>query len=237
MMLRQPMFLFLLILTVLSIWVSVKRHGEKLLRDSPYLIYVHVSGTNLFLTVGKTGSSTNYFFEFLIAQLMWAVYAAGKNFLNYARKPLVSILLLAFIFFSGVDIGCSKRFNYSFVDEAIIAQRNSYYKKVKDDIKSLGLSNPSILNLFTHMHTYSITDTAYLNDPYLYMLLFQDGVLDSTPLAQCISDSYFDVIMLPSRINQTGELMAPIDKIVARVLERYKLGLTGSGFNYYIRKT
>jgi hypothetical protein len=237
MMLRQPMFVFLLILTALSIWLSVKGHGAKVFHDSPYLIYVLFSGTILFLTVGKTGSSTNYFFEFLIAQLMWAVYAAGKNFLIYPRKPLLSLILLAFIFFSGVDVSCSKRLDYSFVDETIIAQRDSYYKKVKNDIKSLGVSNPSILNLFTHMHTYSITDRAHLNDPYLYMLLWKDGVLDSASLDQSISDNYFDVIMLPSRIGPTSELMAPFDKIIARIFERYKLGLTGSGFNYYIRKT
>lgn len=237
MMLRQPMFIFLLVLTALSIWVAVKGYGAKLFRDSPYLVYILVSGTTLFLTVGKTGSSTNYFFEFLIAQLMWLVYLAGKYFLIYPRRPWLPLILLVFSFFGAVDMVCSKRLDYSFVDERIRTQRESHYKNVRNDIKALGFSNPSILNPFTHIYTYSITNTAYLNDPYLYMLLWQDGILEPTPLAQGISDGYFDIIMLPSRINHSSELMAPIDKLVARILERYKPGLTGSGFNYYIRKT
>jgi hypothetical protein len=78
----------------------------------------------------------------------------------------------------------------------------------------------------------------YVNDPYLYILLWAEGKLPIDSFIASIADGYFDVVVLPWDEDlrrpryrwQTGS-----DRFYAAARREYRLGLTGV-FQYYVRR-
>ena len=233
--LKQPIFCFLIGLTFFTFLNSIKKSRKKILTESPYFIYVMISGCILALTIGKKGASTNYFFEFYLSQLMWIIFAFRNMDYASLKKPVFYFVTGIFVLCSIGEIKLARGFDYSFANHKIISVQNAYYKGMKKDIELLGIRNPLILDIMTHSHIYSITDNMYLNDPYLYNLLWEDEILDYKPLLISIEEGYFDIIMLPSKTIDKNQLNGPRKIIVDTILKYYRLGKTGSNYNYYIR--
>ena len=233
--LKQPIFCFLIGLTFFTFLNSIKKCRKKILTESPYFIYVMISGCILALTIGKKGASTNYFFEFYLSQLMWIIFAFRNMDYASLKKPVFYFVTGIFVLCSIGEIKFAKAFDYSFANHKIISAKNAFYKGMTKDIESLGIRNPLILDIMTHSHIYSITDNMYLNDPYLYNLLWEDKILDYKPLLISIEEGYFDIIMMPSKTIYKNQLTGPRKIIVDTILKYYRLGKTGSNYNYYIR--
>jgi len=66
-MLRQPVFVFLLVSTILTSAYFVALNNRKTIIDSPFLLYVLFSALVLMITLGKEGANVNYFFEPILA--------------------------------------------------------------------------------------------------------------------------------------------------------------------------
>jgi hypothetical protein len=91
-MLRQPVFVFLLVCTILTFAYFVALNNRKTIIDSPFLLYVLFSALVLMITLGKKGANVNYFFEPILASLLWLVFLTKKVGSEKTSKCL-SILL------------------------------------------------------------------------------------------------------------------------------------------------
>ena len=69
------------------------------------------------------------------------------------------------------------------------------YDQLNRTLAAGSRQNPRILNLATHQDTYMMQDRAYLNDPYLYNILWMTNVLSPKPIVDTITSGYFDIII------------------------------------------
>jgi hypothetical protein len=238
-MLRQPLFVFLL---CVSLWLAARALAGDRLRSferSPYLLYLVFSAAVAAATVGKAGASTNYFFEFALAQLLWAVF--------WLRERSLSSLLvgkLGLAVFGGLllclalQLGIAERRDYSFVSSQRVERRSARSREILRHVASLGLESPRLLNPFTSLDTFSVLgprEPVYLNDPFHYRLLWEAGKLSYAPLVQSIEDRFFDVVLLPARLDADHLPKGPLGAISGAVLRHYVLGVRGSRYGYYVR--
>ncbi|MCD4716189.1 MAG: hypothetical protein K8R45_05540 [Desulfobacterales bacterium] len=234
-MLKQPIACFLVGLSLSSTIIVLKRKPLQALTESPYFIYLFTSSCVLIATIGKQGASTNYFFEFLLSQLMWIVFLFRNIDYSYFKKPVFFFITVAFVLCSSIELQSAERADYSFSNKNIIAIKTAYYQQMNREIDSLGIDEPKILDIFTHIHGYSISDTLYLNDPFLYKILWEKGVLDVKPMVESIRERYFDIIMLPSRIEPEINIKGPYESIINEIVKHYEMGTKGSGYIFCIR--
>jgi len=66
--------------------------------------------------------------------------------------------------------------------------------------------NPKFLNLVSHVDGYLLSEQVYLNDPYLYGLLWEHGILSPEPVASAIARGEFDLVAVPARYLGHGPL-------------------------------
>ena len=232
----QPLAVLLAGLTFASMLVTARKKKGSVFKDSPYFLYVLMSGILLAATLGKQGASANYFNEFLLSQLMWLVYFFRKVDAEDLKKPVFYIITGAFVLCSMVELRTADRSDYAFVDKKTLPGIKAYYRQMKREINSLGIKHPRILNPFSHMHAYSISDRIYLNDPFLYGLLWKKGILDITPMLESIHKGYFDIIMLPTDQRPDKNLKAPRQLLYNEIMKSYQPVMIGSGHRYFIRK-
>ena len=230
----QPLAWFLTAMSLSSMVIAAKTMKSGVLKDSPYFLYVLASGIVLGATLGKQGASANYFNEFLLAQLIWLVYIFRDNDAEDFRKPLFYIITGAFVICSMIELRMANRSDFAFVDNKTLPGIKIYYQRMNRGIKSLGFKHPRILNPFSSMHAFSISDRIYLNDPFLYGLLWKKGILDITPMLESIRNGYFDIIMLPSDKLSEKKIKGPQRLIYNEIMRSYQPVMIGSGHRYYI---
>ena len=235
--LKQPLFCFLIGLNFFIFLNYIKKSPKKILTESPYFIYVMVSGCILVLTIGKRGASSNYFIEFYLSQLMWIIFAFKNTDYVSLKRPAFYAVTGIFALCSIGEIKFARTIDYSFANQKFISTQNDYYKIMTKEIESFGIRKPILLDIMTHLHVYSISDNLHLNDPYLYNLLWEDKILSYKPLLISIKEGYFDIIMLPSNIIYKNQLNGPRKIIVNEILRHYRLEKIGFDYIYYIRKT
>ncbi len=232
---QQPLAWFLTAMSLLSTIIAFRRKLWRVFRESPYFIYLLISLGILFATAGKRGASGNYFFEFYLSQLMWIVFVFG-NLADPSRKRLfLPIITAAFVLCSGLEFHLAEQSDYSYANKRSIPVVKAYYRQMNQQIGRLGIAEPKILNPFTHVHAYSISDRLYLNDPFQYNLLWQQGLLDYEPLLKNIREGFFDIIMLPSDKTRLARIRGPRRIIVDEIMNRYVVGTSGCGYDYYVR--
>jgi hypothetical protein len=106
-------------------------------------------------------------------------------------------MLLAFFAAVAMELGLVSSASYRFVDRRTRAERESHLREVRSDLSSLGLNQPRILNLSDLWITYSITDRCYVNDPVLYSILWEEGVLSNRHLIDSMMKQQYDLIIIP----------------------------------------
>ena len=240
---HQPTFIGLLALTGLVTYGSYQQRKIDIFRESPYLLFVLASMTVLLLTIWKYGASTNYFFEFILAQLMWFAFTVRKEpaefFLNRtqltAAITLLALCVMQFLFANELD--------YSFASDATKKKRARDYESMRSDIASLGIADPVILNPFSHRHTYSLSPRGCVNDHFLYRHLWKDGILDIQTMISTVVHQQYDVIMVPEKIvksMQAGPLPGVYGQVYGDLMQEvsntYRIGQTGTEYVYFVRK-
>ena len=234
--LKQPLFCLQLGLSLFILLNYIKKNPKKIITESPFFIYMVISGCILLLTIGKLGASSNYFLEFYLAQLMWLVFAFRHTDFAALKMPVFCLITAIFALCSMGEIKFARANDYSFAGQNFISAKKDYYKIMTKEIESLGIRKPAILDIITHLHIYCISDKLHLNDPYLYNLLWEDKILDYKPLLVGIKEGYFDIVMLPSKIKYKNQLNGPRKIIVNEIFKYYRLEKIGFDYNYYTRK-
>jgi hypothetical protein len=233
-MLHQPLFVVLLVLMILASSLCFRRKNWKDFANSPYFFYLLISGFMLMLTLGKVGSDVHYFFEFILASLLWLVFLAKKFLANQLPRQLsLSLSFLCLIVV--LELTCAKRVTYSFTSDEHIHEYLKFRDLINQEIKGLQAPNDRILNLDNHRSIYDVQRCPYLNDPFLYALLWNTKALDIHPIVCAIQRHFFGVIILDKRRNLDEKLGdSPMDLIIKTLLKHYQLSRSGIVFQYFV---
>lgn len=235
-MFTQPLAIVVAITGLISIAWSTRSNAMLTLNESPFVLYVVTTTMVLLLTVGKVGSSTNYFIEPFLAVLMWIVYVVQ-------RTPSVRVLArsawlpTAVIVFVASELVWAKPTRYTFVTPEIRQQRLEYLDGIRRNVAALNLQTnaPRIVNLFTHLDTYNVTETDFLNDPFLFYCIWNDGVQSPQTFIDSVRDHEFDVIMVQSE-SAAPQFVMP-DAVRQAIQQAYLVRRSGQSIDYLVPRS
>lgn len=224
--LRQPFFVFLLLLTLSTTFYVLYKERWKAIKESPFLIYFFVSGMVLIVTLGKVGSGVNCFFEPVLAGLLWMVFLAKRiNMDNIPRGILIILSLL--IVCVVLEIKMAERSDYSLTTREDSIAMVEYIRQVKEEIREVMPQRGEILNLALGQLAFELQKDPVLNDPILYSILWETGVLNINQLIACVVDQKFGVIMLGNDLHTKNVLKTQrdyLDRAILAFYEKKKVG-------------
>jgi len=226
-MLRQPFFVFFLLsITATIVHLSCLRKWRATI-DSPYLAYFLFSSLILVITLGKEGGNVNYFFEPILAGLLWLVFFTKKHYQD-ARPSLVLVIAGLLAISVALDFALARRSDYSFTTREKSVRMVARIEQVKNDIRTLQRGDHlKTLNLAWAGFVFEIQEDPIMNDLFLYSILWNTNVLSGKPLMKHIIAQYFDVIVLRKDQYQKRKLETPYDYLIGTVLACYELAKTG----------
>jgi hypothetical protein len=234
-MLDQPLYGLLTLLTVLTGAAALRREGLGALRTSPELIYAACAFVLATVTLAKIGSGANYLIEFVLAQLMWLVRAFGDARLAPASAPVRAA-------FAAVALACALELATTSAhrDEVTFALEepesvDAYHARLRAGFAAAGLDDPLLLNLGPARYSYGVTSRPCLNDPFLFNLLWNTGRLSTRPLVDAIEARTFDVIMLRPAEFDAAAMSTPYGDVARAVSAHYRLRGQDSVHRYFVR--
>jgi hypothetical protein len=152
----------------------------------------------LLLTMGKQGAWFNYFFEPTLAGLGYLVARLDRlspTWLSNPRLALVPLLGFALFVFDYVTVSPSR---YAFTTAEQNAQRHHFFESLDEQLSRLPGPTERLLfsPAFFANPSLSLGRPLFLNDSYLYTLLWADGKLTPASLVAAVRARYFDVVLL-----------------------------------------
>jgi hypothetical protein len=86
---------------------------------------------------------------------------------------------------------------------------------------------------------YNLGRHVYVNDPYLYRLLWSEGKLSVDPFIDSVSAAYFDVVVVPPDEDlgrpKYGFVRVGMDRFYAALRREYRRARVGA-FQYHVRR-
>lgn len=225
-MLGQPLFVLLVLSTIVTVSYALRKARSAALVKSPYALYLMTTFVVLMMTISKKGADTNYFLEFILACLLWHVLFV-REWCPGVDKRFASVLAVGVVFVcAALEVTKTSCQLYSYTDPEMTAVVESLYELAREEIEQLQPPDDRFLNLNSSTATYSLQSRAYVSDTFNYWLLWNEGLLDIGPLLQAIQNKYFSVVMLYNPENPIG-VITPLkhtipDAPARRVLEALK---------------
>ena len=221
-----PSLILLILLSGIACRWAV-RHAAGSSSDPPakpillLAIYYLAGWIWLMASVGKLGAHLNYFIEPLFASV-WLLAACVDRMDGDGcrRRPIRMAMAFLPLFFAWDAV-------YSRSNEfcsLVKAHPPAGYQRVKSEIEALGVSsNPKVLGLAIDRLALSVGWDLYVNDVYLYRLLWNTGVLSNRSILRSLDQRYFDVILLEKGTRpETISNPTPIGQIYMKIFERYE---------------
>jgi hypothetical protein len=215
--------------------LAVRRGGRP---SSPFSLYLPASVAVLLLTMGKQGSWLNYFLEPTLAGLGYLVTRLdrlGPASLRGGRLGVACLLGFALFVADFVTVPVSQ---YAFSTPERNAARGAFFRSLDTELSRLPGRTERLLfspALFANP-SLSLGRPLFLNDSYLYTLLWADAKLTIEPLLAAIRRRHFDVVLLPPDEDLDRPRFAfpgGTPAFYRAVAERYRLAATGS-YQYWV---
>ena len=192
---HQPLFCAVIVPLCVAVAATALVRPARFL-TSPLGMYAVASWGVLVATLGKPGSSGNYFLEPCLATLMFAVASQTLPPRSYdwrLKTAAVSVVAILIV----IDLRRTPVVMYSFVTNAIIearlktiATRNVEFGRTTQD--------SHILNLAVATLGAELPGQVSVNDPWLYLLLWNSGKLPETTLVRGLNERYYDAVVIPT---------------------------------------
>jgi hypothetical protein len=235
---RQPLLAAILLGSAAALVHACVRRGLRVnLRESPYAFYLFFAWSVMLLTIWKRGASANYLFEFHLASVLWLSHWLRTE-IEYRSPSYLLRFLLVVAGLTSFEIWVSRPAFYTFATAAradAMAQRSEILQRAT---RQTGVRNPKLLNLVTHVDAYLLSDQVYLNDPFLYGLLWEDDILSPQPIALAISRGAFDWIAVPPSFLEPG-LLKDHEQLLRESLHhqyRFLASFPSFGYAIFIRR-
>ena len=237
-MLSSPPFVLVELLTAWTLLRALARERLGLLRRSPFAVYILVANLVLVATVGKLGSSPYYFFEPLLAQLMWLVAELGPEPVRVLSRRGAGLLLGLLLLLAAHAVASGDAYR----DEQSRyrppgAWADDLYPGLRAGLDAQGIGPLHVLRLGGAHHGFGRNDVVCMNDIFLYNLLWQAHRLDVAPLQRSVEARAYDLILLPRKVpmpppNAPGQ---PFVGVLRAVDSGYRLAGTDQIYQYYLR--
>lgn len=196
-------------------------------------IYFLASWIWLAASIGKLGASTNYFIEPIFASV-WAILVwADRRCEDMPAKKIIGVAVIGVIAAFLWDSAFSKN-----AAPARAGDWRPTYDEclgIQAEMKRLKIpARPKILNLATNRVSLSVGWDLYLNDPFLYAILWNTGTLSNLPLVTALDQGYFDAVVLERGVRpESIAHPSPLGEIYMKIFERYEF-ITDGAFAYYL---
>jgi hypothetical protein len=208
----------------------VRRRVAPFLR-SPFALYALCATAVLLLTVGKLGSSLNYFTEPVLACLL-ALVDAGRARLasrevgaSAGAVPMPVLAGTLLVAAAALELGLEPGDRPArFVTRDVVAERSAQLQGVGDAIRALGRDDPLLLNLYDTRMSFPLPGTVCVNDPLLYYLLYEAGSLSTDVVVAELRARRFDGVLSHPGI-LTSPAPPPMRALHAALVEHYRPGL------------
>lgn len=232
---RQPSAAFIT-LTFLS--VSAFRFyklGGVTLSESPYLLYSIFSILLVTITLGKEGSSNNYFFEVFMSQLLYLVSTFSREDIDPPLRQIAMIGLLVISLIFLFDVVRTDQRKYSFASASSVEMKERTINNLNSKLAELGYQNPEILDLGFSVFVSALSTRVSLNDPYHYSMMWRDGILATDAMVNSVEQQFYDVILIPlydSPTSNNAGFLSVDEKIYSAISSNYIVSSTIAEWNY-----
>ena len=234
-MLRQPVFALLLVCSLVTAAEYLWRGRGRQWVSNPFLLYFLFAGAVLLLTVGKPGSSTNYFIEPGLAAVLWLVSVFPSSWLGKAGKPVATGLCLAA---TVSELAIAKPLDFTFAHPSVIAQRAQFHNILIQEAGAL-ISRTNELRVLNFAGANTFFDwpgETSLNDPYLYTLLWKQGVLKPDSMVRELRSQTYDLVVFwNDTVVGFGDRQDGLGRIVKALRESYRFAGKGAYVQYWVR--
>jgi len=231
----QPVFLFLLILSLGCVVVFLRKHPLRRWAGNPFLLYFLFALAVLLATVGKPGSSTNYFIEPGLAAVFWLVSVFQSPWINPRVKPVAVTLGLTAAL---AEMIIAQPQSFTFAEPGVIARRAETRRQIFAETEALfpGTNRLRVLNFAGPTTFFYWRGEAALNDSYLYTLLWSQGALSPDNLIQSLRSQTYDLVAFGNHVTvDPGNSQEPAARIIGAVRDSYQLGARGANIQYWVR--
>ena len=195
-MLRQPVYLFLLAVAIGLFWIGLRRDGIRILRNI-WLLYALLSGLALLSQLGGSGANTNYFIEPTLALLLWLVSVIAAKSAPWPPRIVLALsaLLLACV---ACELAVAPARAVAITNPEQTSNDLGLRVAIAGEIRAAAgrISDLQVLNLYTAPVGSFLPGRVSLNDPFLYNVLWRRGTLSPQPLLQALSMHYFQVVVV-----------------------------------------
>ena len=234
-MLKQPTFVLLNVFVITGVVVSFFQRQGKQLAANPFFLYFAFAEAILFATVGKPGSSTNYFIESsLAATFLLVSIGPSLSVQNFSKVAVTGLCLGAVV----LEMASAKPREFAFMDAGFIAWRTQFHQRLGANAESIaaGAKPLRTLNLATASTFYDWPGETSVTDPYLYFLLWDRGVLSPEPLVRALRSQFYDVVVFRNDgVWMTSAHTDGVGVILRAVRDSYQLARSDAGFDYWTR--
>jgi hypothetical protein len=217
----------------------VRERGEHLEASWPQLnaFYFLTSWAWLIASIGKIGANPNYFIEPLFASVWLLLTWIECNTESWSRERICRYALIILPVVFAWDAIATRNEPYYLFQPGL--QQPDRFQKIKNEMDSLKIpSSPKILNLADFRHSLSVGWDLYLNDPFLYSILWNTRALSNQSILRTIEQGYFDLVVLNKGVNRKSipPDPTPFQQVFQKIFDRYDLKAEYT-FAYYIPRT
>ena len=199
--LRQPLLWILILLAASTAVSSLAKSGLQELRSSPYLWYLLSSWAVLLMTVGKEGSSNNYFIEPSLASALWLGWVGQATWRAVGRRWAIAAILVGIVGpFALAELtykNAHRDVTFLLPDGESEERFAGFRELLEGEIARAGLGEPLVLNLARAQLSFLFGERTCVSDPFLYPSLWEAGSVPVDPLLQAVARRRFDLVMLP----------------------------------------
>jgi hypothetical protein len=240
----QPVFMLLVAWSAVAGVIGCMRPRRSGWLRAPFALYALTSTAVLFATLGKAGSWVDYFLEPALAALL-ALVEAGRHGWSGAGRlaaprvlPAATVAAVLLLGTGVVELGWEPGADVPvrFVTPASRAHREQLLAVVADAIRSRGVPDPLILNLFDTMLSYPLPGTICRSDTYHYSLLYDSGRLEVGPVVSAIAAHTFDGVFVTADLLETPAPSTPMGAIQRALQRDYRIGVSFGQMDYLVPK-
>lgn len=233
---RSPMFWFLAAAAAAAVCKTMREKGLEMFRESPFPFYLIISTAWALIAANRHGASASYYFESALAQGLWIVWTVRN-------LSAASLFRPAFLFFAALFLACgvwamnfTRTDDYTWLRPDRVARITSRKACLMNAKRELRLRNPEVLSLFRQDCSHYFGGLTHINDPFLYLWLWEHGRLPLDPLLKALRQRRYDLVIAGDRQFPLTYSSHPFPyKDIFRTLdENYALAGSGCGFHFFL---
>ena len=216
--LAQPVVLYLLALAGVGLILTATRRAWTPVRALLGLYMAAAWALQMGVMTG-IGAAEHNLIEPVLATVLWIVVAVD------ARRGLVPAALCATAALAAlVELRTAPLELYAYTTPEATAEHLRQRDQARRAIDSLGLPGRRFLNLENSQVTHDFPGAVTVNDPFMFVMLWDTGTVSTAPLLDAIRARAFDAVLLApsltSAANQRPEI--PTQNVILTAFQYYR---------------